>query len=144
MSPDADKYDGIDGWSFFPFYSMTLASPKAKVRHDSATHSGQDEDGRRTHSSSVSRSESQHKDERNFRSHYLGKVGLLGVDEKKTLELLLNEDPVSISKCAQFAIKCPVPSARRLHLWKVILGKIGLVFSSLWRNWIILFGRNHG
>ncbi|TRY75284.1 hypothetical protein TCAL_00688 [Tigriopus californicus] len=102
---------------------MAHPSPKAKVRHDSAVHpAAPDEEGRRAQSSSVSRSESQHKDERNFRSHYLGKVGLLGVDEKKTLELLLNEDPVSISKCAHFAIKCPVPSARRLHLWKVILG----------------------
>eukprot|EP00095_Tigriopus_kingsejongensis_P008737 maker-scaffold2706_size13069-snap-gene-0.6 protein:Tk08737 transcript:maker-scaffold2706_size13069-snap-gene-0.6-mRNA-1 annotation:"hypothetical protein DAPPUDRAFT_212402" len=88
----------------------------------SAAVSEEPEAAQASHSSSVSRSESQHKEERNFRSHYLEKVGLLGVDEKKTLELLLNEDPVSVSKCSHFAVKCPVPPHRRLHLWKVILG----------------------
>lgn len=64
-----------------------------------------------------------HRDERNFRSHYYEKVGFRGVDEKKTIELLLNEDPVSVSKCANFALKYSVPSHKRMQLWKLMLGK---------------------
>ena len=62
------------------------------------------------------------KDDRNFRSHYYEKVGFRSVDERKTIDALLGEDPVSVSKCSQFALSCAVPSSRRCELWKVILG----------------------
>ena len=57
--------------------------------------------------------------DRNFRSLYYEKVGFRGVDERKTIEALLAEDPVSREKCAHFALKFSVPSDRRKDLWKV-------------------------
>ena len=57
--------------------------------------------------------------DRNFRSLYYEKVGFRGVDERKTIEALLAEDPVSREKCAHFALKFSVPSDRRKELWKV-------------------------
>jgi len=59
--------------------------------------------------------------DRNFRSLYYEKVGFRGVDERKTIEALLAEDPVSWEKCAHFALKFSVPSDRRKDLWKVVL-----------------------
>ena len=61
------------------------------------------------------------RDEGNFRSHYYGKVGFKGVDDRKTLELLLSEDPINVYRCAHFAFKCSVPGERRLTLWKALL-----------------------
>ncbi len=60
---------------------------------------------------------------KNFRSHYYDKVGFRGVDERKVVDGLLAQSPVSISKCASFALKCSVPGDRRRQLWKLILGK---------------------
>ena len=57
--------------------------------------------------------------DRNFRSLYYEKVGFRGVDERKTVEALLAEDPVSREKCAHFTLKFSVPSDRRKDLWKV-------------------------
>ncbi len=59
----------------------------------------------------------------NFRAHYYDKVGFVGVvDERKTLECLLAEDPKSAAKCANFALKCAsVPTECRLALWKIVL-----------------------
>ena len=65
-------------------------------------------------------------EDRNFRSHYYEKVGFKGVDERKTVELLLAEDPINVDKCACFAVKCSVPTERRLTLWKVVLGVAAL------------------
>ena len=59
--------------------------------------------------------------DRNFRSLYYEKVGFRGVDERKTIEALLAEDPISREKCAHFALKFSVPSDRRKDLWKVVL-----------------------
>ena len=67
------------------------------------------------------------RDEGNFRSHYYGKVGFKGVDDRKTIEVLLNEDPINVFKCADFAVKCSVPTERRLMLWKSILREL-LIF----------------
>ena len=57
--------------------------------------------------------------DRNFRSLYYEKVGFRGVDERKTIEALLAEDPIKREKCAHFALKFSVPSDRRKDLWKV-------------------------
>ncbi len=61
------------------------------------------------------------KEDRNFRSLYYEKVGFRGVDERKTIEALLAEDPISREKCAHFALKFGVPADRRRTLWKVVL-----------------------
>lgn len=64
---------------------------------------------------------------KNFRSHYYEKVGFRGVDEKKTLETIFNENdggnPVSHEKLTQFALKCSVPAWARIRVWKMILSK---------------------
>lgn len=41
-------------------------------------------------------------DTRNFRSSYYEKVGCRSVEEKKSLEILLKESPVSLGKLYQF------------------------------------------
>ena len=62
------------------------------------------------------------KDDRNFRSHYYEKVGFRGVDERKTLEVLWNEDPLNLEKFSSFTLKYSLPTCDRLSVWKVILG----------------------
>ena len=61
-------------------------------------------------------------DHRNFRSHYYEKVGFRGVDERKTLEVLWNEDPLNLEKFSSFTLKYSLPTCDRLSVWKVILG----------------------
>ena len=100
----------------------TTPSPGTEKRKSSGTETSLE----RKASSASAKSDSApvpHRDERNFRSHYYEKVGFRGVDEKKTIELLLSEDPISISKCSNFALKYSVPSHKRMQLWKLILGK---------------------
>jgi hypothetical protein len=75
------------------------------------------------------------KDDRNFRSHYYEKVGFRGVDERKTLELLWNEDPLSIDKFCNFAQRCTIPSCDRIQVWKVILGVSPRFANNKERNW---------
>lgn len=73
------------------------------------------------------------KEDRNFRSHYYERVGFRGinvVDVKKTLASLMAEEPLDADKCAYFALKCPVPNAVRLQLWKTILGGSRVTFVS--------------
>lgn len=41
-------------------------------------------------------------DTRNFRSSYYEKVGCRSVEEKKSLEILLKENPVTLGKLFQF------------------------------------------
>ncbi|XP_030849484.1 TBC1 domain family member 7 [Strongylocentrotus purpuratus] len=60
--------------------------------------------------------------ERNFRSHYYEKVGFRGVEEKKSLEILLSEDPVDIDKLSTFCARFSVPAMFRPLVWKLILG----------------------
>ena len=54
-----------------------------------------------------------HRDDRNFRSHYYEKVGFRGMDERKTLDTILKDDPISIEKCANFALRCNIPAVDR-------------------------------
>ncbi|XP_033752443.1 TBC1 domain family member 7-like isoform X2 [Pecten maximus] len=61
-------------------------------------------------------------DERNFRTYYYEKFGIGGVDEKKSLEILLKEQPLNIEKLRQFSLRFQVPAMYRIHLWKAILG----------------------
>ena len=65
-------------------------------------------------------------DERNFRSHYYEKVGFRGVEEKKSLEILLKDKPLDVIKLKQFCLRFPVPALHRNKVWKVLLGKLQL------------------
>lgn len=60
--------------------------------------------------------------QRNFRSHYYEKVGFRGVEEKKSLEILLKDDPLDVEKLCTFAQRFPLPSMYRALVWKVLLG----------------------
>merc|ERR550532_823667 len=60
-------------------------------------------------------------DSRNFRSAYLGKVGIKGVDGTKSLEILLKEQPLDHAKLGQFSLFFPLPAAYRPFIWKVLL-----------------------
>lgn len=63
-------------------------------------------------------------EERNFRTYYYKKFGIGGVEEKKSIEILLNEQPLNVDKLRQFCLMFPVPAKYRIYLWKVILGII--------------------
>ncbi|XP_068625638.1 TBC1 domain family member 7 isoform X2 [Battus philenor] len=60
-------------------------------------------------------------DERNFRSSYYEKVGCRGVEEKKSLEILMKEKPWDRVKLKQFCLRFMVPAAYRNLVWKVLL-----------------------
>ncbi|XP_039609951.1 TBC1 domain family member 7 [Polypterus senegalus] len=60
--------------------------------------------------------------QRNFRSIYYEKVGFRGVEEKKSLEILLKDDPLDVEKLCTFSQRFPLPSLYRIHVWKVLLG----------------------
>ena len=72
---------------------------------------------------SISSKKPDNTDQRNFRSQYYEKVGFRGVDERKTLELLLNEDPINLNKIQNFALQFSIPSFDRIVVWKFMLGK---------------------
>jgi hypothetical protein len=55
-------------------------------------------------------------EDRNFRSHYYEKVGFRGMDERKMLDNILKDDPVSHEKCVNFAVRCTIPASDRLHV----------------------------
>ncbi len=74
------------------------------------------------------------KDDKNFRSHYYEKVGFRGVDERKTLDVLLQEDPFNIDKFCNFGQKCTIPYNDRINVWKIILGKNASGFSMFENN----------
>ncbi|KAG8442391.1 hypothetical protein GDO86_011256 [Hymenochirus boettgeri] len=59
---------------------------------------------------------------RNFRSVYYEKVGFRGVEEKKSLEILLKDDRLDIEKLCTFCHRFPLPSMYRILVWKVLLG----------------------
>ena len=61
-------------------------------------------------------------DEKNFRSQFYGKVGLLEVEEKRAVEALLKETPLNGKKFAHFAQRSIVPAAYRNLVWKLLLG----------------------
>ncbi|XP_069572931.1 TBC1 domain family member 7 isoform X1 [Brachyistius frenatus] len=60
--------------------------------------------------------------QRNFRSAYYEKVGFRGVEEKKSLEILLKDHPLDLEKLSTFSQRFPLPSMYRIHVWKVLLG----------------------
>ncbi|KAL4630990.1 hypothetical protein GN956_G15246 [Arapaima gigas] len=60
--------------------------------------------------------------QRNFRSAYYEKVGFRGVEEKKSLEILLKDNPLDVEKLCTFSQRFPLPSMYRVHVWKVLLG----------------------
>jgi len=60
--------------------------------------------------------------QRNFRSAYYEKVGFRGVEEKKSLEILLKDNPLDVEKLSTFSQRFPLPSMYRIHVWKVLLG----------------------
>ncbi|KAK6490691.1 UNVERIFIED_CONTAM: hypothetical protein FKN15_031782 [Acipenser sinensis] len=60
--------------------------------------------------------------QRNFRSIYYEKVGFRGVEEKKSLEILLKDVPLDVEKLCTFSQRFPLPSMYRILVWKVILG----------------------
>ena len=47
---------------------------------------------------------------RNFRSYYYEKVGFRGVEKKKSLEILLKDQPLDVIKLKQFCLRFPVPA----------------------------------
>ncbi|KAG7488406.1 hypothetical protein MATL_G00034170 [Megalops atlanticus] len=64
--------------------------------------------------------------QRNFRSAYYEKVGFRGVEEKKSLEILLKDNPLDVEKLCTFSQRFPLPSMYRVHVWKVLLDRTGL------------------
>lgn len=78
-------------------------------------------------------------DERNFRSSYYEKVGCRGVEEKKSLEILMKEKPWDKVKLKQFCLRFTVPAAYRNLVWKVLLGEFDQYFDEIsfvvWCNW---------
>ncbi|XP_075732065.1 TBC1 domain family member 7-like isoform X1 [Rhipicephalus microplus] len=60
--------------------------------------------------------------EMNFRAHYYDKVGFRGINENKSLEILLSEKPIDLKKLSNFCRKFCLPSVHRLTVWKVLLG----------------------
>uniref|UniRef100_A0A8C7Y455 TBC1 domain family, member 7 n=1 Tax=Oryzias sinensis TaxID=183150 RepID=A0A8C7Y455_9TELE len=59
--------------------------------------------------------------QRNFRSAYYEKMGFRGVEEKKSLEILLKDNPLDLEKLSTFSQRFPLPSMYRIHVWKVLL-----------------------
>ncbi|KAB1261761.1 TBC1 domain family member 7 [Camelus dromedarius] len=59
--------------------------------------------------------------QRNFRSVYYEKVGFRGVEEKKSLEILLKDDRLDVEKLCTFSQRFPLPSMYRALVWKVLL-----------------------
>ncbi|KAH8416636.1 hypothetical protein KR222_000169 [Zaprionus bogoriensis] len=61
-------------------------------------------------------------DERNFRSSYYEKVGCFSVEEKKSLNKLLQDDIRNLSKLKHFVYNYTVPAQQRNLLWCLIMG----------------------
>lgn len=68
---------------------------------------------------------------RNFRSSYYDKVGFRGVEEKKSLEILINEKPMDRAKLSKFCMRFTLPSIYRELVWKVLLGIYFVEFCSV-------------
>ncbi|XP_061164463.1 TBC1 domain family member 7-like [Saccostrea echinata] len=60
-------------------------------------------------------------DERNFRTYYYDKFGIGGVEERKSLETLLKEKPISVEKLKQFCLRFAMPAMYRNYVWKLVL-----------------------
>lgn len=44
------------------------------------------------------------------------------MEEKKSLEILLKDNPLDVEKLSTFSQRFPLPSMYRIHVWKVLLG----------------------
>ena len=64
--------------------------------------------------------------ERNFRSHYYEKMGFRGVEEKKSLDILLREKPIDVARIQNFCLRFPLPSIYRVQVWQLLLGVLPL------------------
>lgn len=61
-------------------------------------------------------------EDRNFRCGYYEKVGFGGIDEKKSLEILLREKPQDLlARLAQLASRYSLSSVQRKHVWQLLL-----------------------
>ena len=61
-------------------------------------------------------------DDRNFRYFYYEKVGFRGVEEKKSLDILLAEKPNDLlSKLSSFTHRFQMPGMYRKVIWKLLL-----------------------
>ncbi|GAB6026177.1 TBC1 domain member 7 [Chamberlinius hualienensis] len=67
---------------------------------------------------------------RNFRSYYYEKFGFRGVEEKKSIEIILKENRLDKEKLSQFCLRFPVPSMHRALVWKVLLDVLPPVSST--------------
>lgn len=65
-------------------------------------------------------------DERNFRSSYYEKVGCHSVEEKKSLNKLLQDNIRNHVKLKQFCLSYTVPTTHRSLLWNIILSVMPL------------------
>lgn len=79
-------------------------------------------------------------DDRNFRSAYYERVGCRGVEERKSLDILLKEKPLNRSKLKQFCLSFSVPACYRNSLWNILLGKptYVILFKWMYNNVVIL------
>lgn len=59
---------------------------------------------------------------KNFRTQFLGKVGIKGVEEKTILENIVQETSVDLWKLSQFCLRMRVPVAQQKYVWALILG----------------------
>jgi len=60
--------------------------------------------------------------ERNFRSYYYEKMGFRGVEEKKSLDILLRERPIDLDRIHNFCLRFPLPGIYRIQVWQLLLG----------------------
>jgi len=75
--------------------------------------------------------------EKNFRSHYYEKVGFRGVEEKKSLDLLLGERPIDLARIHNFSLRFPLPGIYRAQVWQLLLGVLPVYTTStewVWRE----------
>ncbi|XP_046915247.2 TBC1 domain family member 7 [Dermatophagoides farinae] len=64
-------------------------------------------------------------DDRNFRYGYYEKVGFGGIEEKKSLEILLRENPPDLlSRLAQLASRYSLSPGQRKQVWQLLLDVI--------------------
>jgi len=73
--------------------------------------------------------------ERNFRSHYYEKVGFRGVEEKKSLDLILADVPVDLEKLQNFCLRLAVPGINRSTVWRILLGILPVYTTSQENVW---------
>lgn len=62
------------------------------------------------------------RDGRNFRQTYYEKVGFKGVEEKRSLEMILNERPLDVNRLTQFTCRFNLPDVHRERVWLLLLG----------------------